>query len=274
MSGRVGAARATSAMRRFHRFGLEGLLRTGVPFLVGGAYALAHHTDIGRETKDLDVHVRVHDCHRLLRHLAEQGFRTQLTYPHWLAKAFYGDDFIDIIFNSGNGMCPVDDGWFEHADAGSVLGLPVHFCPAEEMIWSKAYIQERERYDGADVLHLLRVRGRTLRWRRLIARFGPHWRLLLSFLVQFSFVYPGEDECIPPGVMRQLLRHALEDIGGQHPLTRVCRGTLLSRAQYTVDVTRWGYSDARRWPAGPMSPGSVRAWTRAGQHAHRSVPTR
>ena len=51
---------------------------------------------------------------------------------------------------------------------------------------------ERERYDGADIAHLLRARADQLAWRRLLRRFGPHWRVLLGHLVLFGFVYPGE----------------------------------------------------------------------------------
>jgi hypothetical protein len=32
---------------------------------------------------------------------------------------------------------------------------------------------------------------------------------------------------------------------GEPPAERVCRGTLLSRTQYVVDVERWGYADGR-----------------------------
>lgn len=43
------------------------------------------------------------------------------------------------------------------AAAGDVLGIPVQLCPPEEMLWSKSYVMERERYDGAEVMHLLRA---------------------------------------------------------------------------------------------------------------------
>ncbi len=59
------------------------------------------------------------------------------------------------------------------------------------MIWSKAFIMERERYDGADIAHLILACGRDLDWRRLLGRFGRRWRVLLSHLVLFGFVYPG-----------------------------------------------------------------------------------
>ena len=47
--------------------------------------------------------------------LTAAGFETEITFPHWLAKAYAGRDFIDLIFSSGNGVAVVDDEWFEHA---------------------------------------------------------------------------------------------------------------------------------------------------------------
>jgi hypothetical protein len=43
----------------------------------------------------------------------------------------------------------------------------------------------------------------------------------------------------------------------------VCRGTILSRAQYLADVVRWGYLDARIFPHGHMTPEEAAAWTEA-----------
>jgi hypothetical protein len=160
-------------------------------------------------------------------------------------------------------MCPVDDAWFPHAEDGRVLGLPARLCPVEEMIWSKAYVQERERFDGADITHLLRACGHRLRWSHLLDRFGPHWRLLLSHLILFGFVYPGEQDRVPPEVLRDLLRRLHRELDDPQPRSRLCQGTLLSRAQYLVDLTKWGYRDARGWPSGPMSPDAVDEWTAA-----------
>ena len=44
---------------------------------------------------------------------------------------------------------------------------------------------------------------------------------------------------------------------------RMCRGTLISREQYLVDITEWGYSDARMQPRGPMSATEIAHWTEA-----------
>ena len=241
----------------FYRRAVQVLAESGVPFLIGGAYALAQYTGIVRDSKDLDVFVTPAGCPRALAALECAGFRTEVPATHWLAKTFCGNDFVDIIFGSGNGVCTVDEGWFAHARKGEILGIPVRYCPAEELIWSKAFIMERERYDGADIAHVLRVCGRQLDWPRLLARFGPHWRVLLSHLVLFGFVYPAEREAIPDGVLQQLLGRLARDTADTPTAEPVCHGTLLSNAQYLVDLRHWGYRDARLAPEGPLTAQQV-----------------
>jgi hypothetical protein len=248
---------------RFYYAALVALNELKVPFLLGGGYALERYTGIDRSTKDLDIFVRPEDCHRTLAALSAAGYRTELTYPHWLGKAFLGADYIDIIFNSGNGIARVDDEWFKHAIDEALLGLPIKLCPAEETIWSKAYIMERERYDGADVAHLLLVCGKKLDWRRLLWRFGPDWRLLLSHIILFGFVYPSERSQIPEWVMSELLRNLEEEMKRPSPVERVCQGTLLSREQYLVDIERWGYQDGRLLPRGNLTEKETDQWTAA-----------
>ncbi len=258
--------------RTFYSAAMRALdAAAGVPFLVGGAYALHEYTGIERHTKDFDVFVRRADCRRALDALAAMGCRTELTFPHWLGKAYLHDDFIDVIFSSGNALAPVDDAWFGHAVPAEVLGHPVRLVPPEEIIWQKSYIQERERYDGADVAHILRARGPDLDWRRLLARFGPHWRVLLGQLVMFGFVYPSERDRVPSWVMNDLATRLLGESAADAPPGHVCQGTLLSREQYLIDVERWGYADARERPLGSMSHADIDSWTRA-ITAHPSPP--
>jgi len=138
---------------------LETLKHARVPILIGGGYALAWHTSIHRQTKDLDIFLRRKDCAPAFAVLAQAGFRTEIVFKHWLGKVRSGDDFIDIIFNSGNGLAEVTDAWFERGVDAEILGRAVQLCAPEEMIWSKAFVMERERYDGADIAHLLRVKG-------------------------------------------------------------------------------------------------------------------
>ena len=251
----------STAARAFYQHALRTLQDSQVGFLVCGSHALEVYTGIGPSNKDLDVFVRRADCKRALISLQAAGYRTELVFPHWLAKAYDGQLFLDVIFSSGNGQCPVDDSWFPSARETEFLGVPVKLCPPEEMIWQQAFVMERERYDGANVAHLIRGLQGHLDWSRLLTRFGPHWRVLLAHLVLFGFIYPSHQSDIPKSVMRELLDRIEMEIHSQPANEQVCQGTLLSRAQYLVDVESRGYQDARLRPQGSMTQDEVNRWT-------------
>lgn len=289
---------------------LNLLKEKNVSFLVGGAYALHQHTGIERHTKDLDLFVRKKEAQHVLDVLEEAGYKSEMTFPHWLGKAFKGDHFIDVIFSSGNAIADVDDAWFTHAKEGTVFGVDVLLCPPEEMIWSKGFIMERERFDGADVAHIIQARSEDLDWNRLLYRFGENWRILLTHLIMFGFIYPDEKAKIPANIMNQLLykmTHEVDPNGKQHGnehtngngkgnghstshgnghevshgdkstdsgshrvikagephVENVCRGPLLSREQYLIDINKRGYVDARQEPVGKMKESDIKHWTLA-----------
>ncbi len=242
---------------------MDTLQTGGVEFLVGGAYAFTPYTGIGRSTKDFDLFVRKPEIHRALDVLAAAGFETELTFPHWLGKAYDGRDFVDLIFSSGNGVAPVDDGWFAHAPHGTVLGVAVKLAPAEEMLWSKAFVMERERYDGADVIHIIRTGAERLDWDRVLDRFGDRWRVLLLNLVLFGFAYPGERTRVPRRVMETLLARLRGELDADAPGGRICQGTVVSRQQFLPDTLEWGYMDGRLIPYGNMTAEEIAHWTEA-----------
>jgi len=249
----------------FYRQAMLALCEAHVPFLVGGAYALAHYAGIIRHTKDLDLFVQPDNYAHTAEVLRSAGYRIELTFPHWLGKAFCGEDCIedciDVIFSSGNGVATVDATWFAHADTGAVMGVPVSFCPPEEMLWSKSYIMERERYDGADVIHLLHAQGKRFDWPRLLRRFGPHWRVLLSHLILYGFVYATAQSHIPEWVMQELLHRLQRELQQPSAADLLCQGTLLSRVQYRRAIECWGYRDARLAPYGNMTAEAVAQWS-------------
>jgi len=230
----------------FYRRALFALQAAQVPFLVGGAYALAHYTGIARHTKDFDIFVYPHHYGRTVEVLHAAGYHTELTFPHWLGKVLCNGDCIDVIFSSGNGVAQVDETWFTHAVAAEVFGIPVHLCPPEEMLWSKGYIMERERYDGADIVHLLRACGECMDWPRLLGRFGPHWRGLFSYLMLYGFVYPAEQFRIPTWVMQELL-HRLQGELHDPPLWTGSVKVRCSRERSTVSISPRGGIAMRDW---------------------------
>jgi hypothetical protein len=236
--------------KKFYQTAMQALDRAGVPYLVGGGYAMAYYTGIARNTKDLDLFVRPSDRDRLLTTLTALGYKTEFFYPFWIAKVLDGESFIDVLYNSGNGICVIDDEWFEHAVPHKVLDLYIRLVPAEEQLWSKAFVQDRDRFDGGDVHHLILNLGPRLNWHRLVRRFEKHERVLLSHLLLFGYVYPSEKDLIPAWVLDQLE----EAIQNELPVkTRICRGTLLAQRTYWIDTHEWGFADVRVKPIGPLT---------------------
>ncbi|MEO8623094.1 MAG: hypothetical protein ABI625_18610, partial [bacterium] len=224
------------------------------------------YTGIVRDTKDFDIFLRPADLERAMEALRGAGYRTELTFPHWLGKAWQHDDFVDLVFSSGNGVCVVDDGWFDHAVESQVLGMPVKIVPCEELMWQKSFVMERERFDGADIMHVLHARAAQVDWPRLVARFGTHWPLLYSYLIFFTFVYPDEASLLPTPVLDDLAQRHAALRAAPTGAERVCQGTLVSRAQYLVDIGQQGYADARLAPRGNMSAEDAIFWTWAIDH--------
>src|SRR6266516_2713655 len=259
---KTAATRAKSRPNDFHRRSVAALQNANVPFLIGGAYVVEVYAGVSRQTKDFDLYIRPRHVDAALEALARAGYKTEVTSPHWLAKARYGRDYVDLIFRAGNGLCEVDDSWFERAHDYELLGFPVKLCAPEETIWMKAYIMERERFDGADVAHILLSCAEKLDWQHLVQRFGPDWRVLLSHLVLFDYIYPGEQGRIPAAIMDDLIAR-LQSEKRTAGADRICRGTLLSRKQYLLDIQERGFRDARLQQRVHMNAKDIAHWTRA-----------
>ena len=249
--------------QRFYLEALSILDATGVPYCVAGAYALAAHAGIIRHTKDLDIFLKREDVARVMAAFERAGCRTERTHPHWLAKAFAPeptDAFVDLIFRAASGLWEVDDEWVSHAKPGPVVGRMAPLNPPEELIWSKAMVMERHRFDGADSAHVLHARGRELDWDRLMRRAQGHEGILLGHLAFYRYIYPCEPEGAPDAVMEELLRRMRDH---KPPPERLCRGTIVSWEQYLPDITDRGLVDGRLRPWGKLTPEEVERWTNA-----------
>jgi hypothetical protein len=222
---------------------LEALKEAGVPTIVAGAFALNHHTGVWRDTKDLDIFCEPGRAREVLAVLASVGFHTYVEEKHWLGKAKRQGRLVDVIWGGGNWATYVDSHWFEHADPGRCAGVDVLFGPAEDIILSKAWVAGRERFDGADICHLILARGRRFDWPDVVARFGDHWQLLLQYLLLFRFVYPEHRDIVPVELIRDLTTRVgtPAEIADGLPF----RGPLVDRYAYLHDLRERGQTDPR-----------------------------
>jgi hypothetical protein len=242
-------------VRLLYRRALGALKDSGLPFAVGGAYALGVHTGIHRETKDLDIFTLPDRAPEVLKLFSDLGYPSVMVARHWLGKITWEDAVIDIIFGFRNGVSQVAPDWFDRAREAELFEKSVPVLAPEEMIWSKVFVAERHRYDGADIAHLIRAGADGMDWARLRDLFGVHWPLLLSSLVLFGYVYPAERSKIPDGLVRELVERWQRQGNSSGP--EICRGTLLSHSQFLHDVTAANLLDARVLPIGNLEADHV-----------------
>jgi len=208
------ATAMTAKRQALYQKGLAALSASGVPFLVGGGFALWAYVGPCRPTKDLDVFVRKEDVEGALGALAAAGFDVERTDPAWLGKATAPVEgatpdeppaLIDVIFCSYNGLFPVDDTWLANGRAAEVLGVPVRVVGPEEMLVSKCFVAARDRFDGGDISSVIRALGPQMNWGRVEALMRDHFEVLLLQLVHFFYVFPTETQVVPRDLVARLL---------------------------------------------------------------------
>src|SRR5437773_10493746 len=106
---RAAAAKRKNSPNDFHRRSVAALQAANVPFLIGGAYVVEAYAGVSRRTKDFDLYVQPCDVRAAMDALARARYETDMTYPHWLAKACRGQDDVDLTYRVGYGLCDLDD---------------------------------------------------------------------------------------------------------------------------------------------------------------------
>ena len=239
---RIGPPRFDPAIAPVYERALDTLERDGVGHLIGGALALNAYTKIWRDTKDLDLFCRPQDYPRLLAALERAGFETEVVYESWLGKAWRGDVFVDVIWRNANGLFPVGDAWFEHAEDFRLLGRTARVLPVEELLVSKMMVGGRNRFDGADMLHVLHAAADRIDWDRLAEAAGEHVGLLLAYFHMYRWGYPQWRDRIPDRVFDDYERRAREAGSTHGPF----RALLMDIQSFRVDVEGWGMPDPHR----------------------------
>jgi hypothetical protein len=221
---------------------LQALERDRVPYAVSGAFALRHHTGISRFTKDLDLFVTAQNCDAALDCLREAGMECDVHDPVWLAKARRDGFFVDLITGMSNGLIAVHDSWIERAKPAVVFDVETRVLAAEELVASKIFVARRERFDGADIAHVIYGTHGTFDWSRELELVGEHWEMLLWSLVLFRYVYPAHTRYVPAKIWRDLLRRFENEIRRPNPHAKF-RGSLVDDNMFAIDVKEWGMAN-------------------------------
>ena len=210
-----------------------------VPYAVSGAFALQQHTGIWRDTKDLDLFLCAADASAALRYLCDLGFECEVRDPYWLAKAHRGDYYVDLITGMSNAVLSVDRSWIERSFPAEIFNVETRVLGAEELFASKLFVLFRERFDGADLVHIIYGTRGKLDWQRILQLVGEHRELLLVVLALFHYTYPHAKDMVPRGVWEL----ATNELKENDPHKPVFRGTLLDENMFAIDVKDWGLPD-------------------------------
>jgi nucleotidyltransferase DUF2204 len=217
---------------------LELMDRERVHIAVSGAFALHEHTGIWRDTKDLDLFLTPQEVVRALSVLKRDKFETEVLDPVWLAKARRSGYFVDLITGMSNGVVRVDPSWVERARPSLVFGTPARVLAPEELIASKVFVTRRERFDGADICHVIHgTRGR-FDWERLLYLLDSHSQMLFWYLVLYQYVYPAHTDYVPQEIWSKLLNRFTQELN--NPQREIgFRGSLIDENMFSIDVLEW-----------------------------------
>ena len=210
-----------------------------VPYAVSGAFALRQHTGICRFTKDLDLFMTAESSKHAFAYLRERGFECEVCDPVWLAKARKDEFFVDLITGMSNGVIVVEDSWIERAQPAVVHGVTTRVLAPEELVASKVFVAKRERFDGADIAHVIYGTYKAFDWKRELELVGKNWEILFWSLVLFRYVYPAQTHYVPAEVWRELLDKFQKVIATRDSKARF-RGSLVDENMFAIDLNEWG----------------------------------
>lgn len=241
-----------SAAQYLYRDVLRTLAEHHIPHAVSGAFALREHTGVGRPVKDLDIFLTSETARVALDLLRKHGFQCEICDPVWLAKAHRDDFFVDFITGMSNAALMVTDSWIDRAKPANILDVSTRVLAPEELLSSKLFVVRRERFDGADIAHIIYATGGHLNWSRILELADSHWEMLLWSLILFRYVYPAQSHFVPLLVWTQLVNRLMFKLLNPDPAARF-RGSLLDENMFAIDVNEWGLDDLRsEYRAGPM----------------------
>lgn len=209
------------------------------PYAVAGAFALQQHTGICRDTKDLDLFLTSSNGPRALEILDQAGFVCETRDPVWLFKAHQNGFFVDLITGMSNAAIVVEDSWIERARPAVIHGVHTRVLAAEELIASKLFVTRRERFDGADIAHIIYGTHGRLDWTRVLRLAGENWEIVLWALILFRYCYPAQTHFVPREVWQDLLGRFREAISNPDSKARF-RGSLIDERMFAIDVNEWG----------------------------------
>ena len=231
----------TKSIQQDYLLALRALRMAHVPFVIGGAWALEHYIRLGRATLDLDLMIEPSQLDPAVHALAEAGARL-LDQDATQNRMCLHDAEVDLVHHFAQGAYAIDASWILRGRPARIFDSAASIAAPEDLLWTKMFVAARHRFDGADVVHLMRATGKTLDWDLLNEHLEPYPELLLAYLHLFQYIYPSDWNLVPTRIMDDLMAGFAAP--SEPSSTRICRGTLIDRSSFVYDIVSGGYEDA------------------------------
>jgi hypothetical protein len=187
---------------------MEQARSKSIPFAFGGAFATAVYTGRLRNTKDFDFYILPAHREAMKEAIIGAGLRDyyeQLPYDRsWIYRGNIDDIIVDAIWAMANHRAQVGPEWLSRGPEVIIRGERLRAIPAEELLWCKLYIIQRERCDWPDVFNLLDARVASIDWDYLLGRLAADTPLLAGALAVYAWLAPDRIRDIPGGVWIRL----------------------------------------------------------------------
>jgi len=187
---------------------LNRACRERIPFALGGGLALGYYTGRLRRSKDLDIYIRPEDRDEVVQMMTRCGLEDYYSVSpyvrEWIYRGHQDGVIVDAIWAMANQRARVDDHWLCAGPTIQLCGQTFRVIPAEELIWSKLYVLQRDRCDWPDIMNLLYATGHKLDWDHLLRRVGPDTPLVKAVLSVYSWVCPERASAVAGRVWDEL----------------------------------------------------------------------
>ena len=232
----------TPEQEALYREVLMAMEERKIPYTVSGAFALREYTGICRMTKDLDLFLTAENSVEALRYLRKKGFKCEVCDPVWLSKAHRDEYFVDLISGMSNAVLIVEPSWIERSRSAMIVDIKTRVLAPEELLVSKLFVTRRERFDGADIAHVIYGTHGQIEWNRVLELIGEHWEMLLWAFLFFRYAYPAQTDYVPAWLWRDLLGRFTSAIAGDNK-DAPFRGSLVDDNMFAIDFKEWGLAN-------------------------------
>ena len=189
MTSDMSMSQEESDLRAALKYSSAALKADGVPFALGGGYALWVR-GAPEPVHDVDLVVAEQDVEAAVNSLAEAGFRIERPPEDWLFKAWWGDTLVDVLHKLRG--ITVTRELVDSADEIEVLGVRIPVLPPTPIVIAKLHSLSEHYGDFGAMLPTFRAVREQLDWPQIRAEVAghPYAEAFLFLLERLNIIEP------------------------------------------------------------------------------------